>query len=1040
MPNSQGRRLQKSQELFRLLVEEVKDCAIFVLDAQGIVTTWNLGAEKLIGYKAEEILGKHLSCFFTPDDVQRGKPMAELEEARAKGSLQVEEWRVRKDGSLFWADVLITPLYIPAGHHFGYAKIIRDLTQRRKMEERLKLSIRAFKALSTCNQIIIRATDEKKLIEDMCKTIHKITEYPAVWMGFFDEERETIKPLAWAGGGERIVKALPFPEIRGEKAEGRPFQKAIATAKPVIIQNLSAHPHIPWKEAVLKEGYASLVIFPLTVEEGPLGILAMYSSEPDAFYPEEVALLSELANDLAFGITTIRHRIQREEALKALLEKEKQASKYQKTLLTLSQMESWGKASLEQITETTAHTLGVERVSVWIHSHDRRELLCQNLYVKSQAIHKRGEYFSLEKFPQYLKALQQDRVIDASDARKDPRTKELTREYLEPLGIASMLNSPIRRKGEVVGVLCIEATGAKRSWTAEEKGFAASLADLVALHLEHEEKKRVEQEKGKLLIAIEQASDSITITDTEGRILYANKAAQKISGYPLQELVGSHVKIWKSGKHNQDFYQKLWSTIPSGKPYRAVFTNKRKDGSLFYLDQTITPITDESGNISLFVATGKDITQETLLEERMHYLAYYDPVTDLPNRNLFVERVKQTLLHTHPQRLAVVIIVDLGRFKRVSEIYGHDVGNTILQEVGKRLRELADKENTAARVGESEFGLLLGNVEHIEKVVNLLQSIPKKVSKIEVDTKEIRLDINMGISVFPHDAKDPQDLLAKAHIALSEAKAKGVLYQFYSREAEEKVKEFSIMERKLSHATERREFTLYYQPYFHLATGKVAGMETLLRWKTPGGPISAGKYISILEETGMIHVVGEWVFRKACQQLMEWKENGRALIPISINISPVQFAHKELVDTIGGILKESRVDPQFLIAEITESTFMKDVDYTHRVLKTLKDWGMSVSIDDFGTGYSSLSYLKRFPIDNLKIDISFIREITQDPDDASIVSAIISLAHNLGLKTIAEGVETEEQWRFLHLLRCDMVQGFYCGKPMPPQEAEKVLT
>ncbi len=1037
MPNSRERKLQKSQDLYRLLVEEIRDCAIFVLDTHGTVITWNLGAEKLMGYKAEEILGKHFSCLFTQKSVQQGKPMAELEEARAKGSLQVEEWRVRKDGSLFWADVLITPLYIPAGRHFGYAKILRDLTQRRKTEERLRLSIRAFKALSACNQIIIRATDEKKLVEDMCRTIHEIAEYPAVWMGFFDRERSVIKPVAWAGGGEKMAKTHPLLEIRGQGGAGWPFQKAIATAKPVVIQNLTTHPNIPWKEAVLKEGYASLVIFPLTVEEGPLGILAIYSPEPEAFNPEEVALLSEVANDLAFGITTIRHRIQREEALKTLLEKERQANKHQEALLALSRMESRGEISFKEITEKASHTLEVERVSIWFYGEDRTKLICQDLYARSKGIHEKGQRLSPREYPQYFDALKEGRVIDAHDAQEDPRTKELNQDYLKPLGIVSMLDAPIRVKGKVVGVLCIEETKAKRTWSAEDIAFAASLADLVALHLEHEEKERAEQEREKLLVAIEQASDSIVITDTKGKIIYANRAVQEISGYSLQELMGSHVKIWRSGKHDQTFYQNLWETILSGEPFRAVFTNRRKDGETFMLDQTITPIRNGAGEIYLFVATGKDITQEKILEDRLHYLAYYDALTGLPNKVLFLERVEHAFSNLPSHKLAVIIIVNISRFRRINDIYGYETGSRILKEMAGRLKGIGGTENITARIGGSEFGLFIGNLNHVEEVVPILQSILKSTSKVEVNGKEITLEINMGISVFPQDAKDARDLTAKARIALSETKSRNTPYQFYSKEAEEKVREFSIIERKLSQATERQEFTLHYQPYFELATGNMVGMESLLRWNTPEGIVSAGRYIPILEETGMIHHVGEWVFRRACQQILEWTAEGYSPVPLSVNISPVQFSHREFVDTIGGIIRESKVDPQLLIAEITESTFMKDVEYTREVLKTLKDWGMSVSIDDFGTGYSSLSYLKRLPIDSLKIDISFIREITQDPDDASIVSAIISLAHNLGLKTIAEGVETEEQWRFLHLLRCDMVQGFHCGKPMSAQEVVK---
>jgi len=439
----------------------------------------------------------------------------------------------------------------------------------------------------------------------------------------------------------------------------------------------------------------------------------------------------------------------------------------------------------------------------------------------------------------------------------------------------------------------------------------------------------------------------------------------------------------------------------------------------------------------------REIAVRKKMEERLNYLAYYDALTGLPNRNLFLDRVNQGVARAeYSERFIALLFADIDRFKSVNDTFGHDVGDKVLKVVAKRLSESTREGDTVARLGNDEFGVAFIDIAAPEDIILITEEIMKNVSHpIVVEEKEFLLTLSIGISMYPHDGKDTNELMKNAELALANVKKQGTrAYQFHTDEMNLKASEFVLMERNLYKALKNDEFMLYYQPYWEMNTKKMVGMEALLRWKNKDiGLVSPAQFIPVLEETGMIFEVGEWVFKTACRQIQEWQDQGYPVLPVSINVSAVQFRQKNIAEILERIIKEIGVDPKFLTLEITESTFMQDVEYTRSVLKKLKDTGIEISIDDFGTGFSSLSYLKRFPVDNLKIDGSFIKDIATDTDTASIVTAIIAMASSLNLETIAEGVETEEQWKSLCLLGCDMGQGYYCSPPLPPQDAKKVI-
>lgn len=426
--------------------------------------------------------------------------------------------------------------------------------------------------------------------------------------------------------------------------------------------------------------------------------------------------------------------------------------------------------------------------------------------------------------------------------------------------------------------------------------------------------------------------------------------------------------------------------------------------------------------------------------EQLNYLAYHDVLTDLPNRTLFEDRLSQALVMADANRQIAVLFLSLDRFKEIQATIGHAAGSEILRETARRLKNCLPDTATVARFEGDEFALLLpqiGTEDVIEITGNIFEALKLPVS---AGDHEIFITAGIGISLFPNDGEDAQSLLKKADAALSRAKEQGgKSYQFYTDGMDARAVQRLTLENDLRRALERNEFEVFYQPKINLSTQKVLGMEALLRWRHPeSGLISPTEFIPLAEETGLIVPIGEWILRTACAQTKLWHDQGFKL-QVAVNLSARQFAQPNLAENIIGILGETGFNPRFLNLEVTESSIMKNSEAVVKTLAELKNTGIEISIDDFGTGYSSLGYLKHLPIDTLKIDKSFINEVTTNPNDAALVMAIVSLAHNLRLKVVAEGVETEDQLKFLHLLRCDEWQGFFFSQPVSASDFRKIL-
>jgi len=430
-------------------------------------------------------------------------------------------------------------------------------------------------------------------------------------------------------------------------------------------------------------------------------------------------------------------------------------------------------------------------------------------------------------------------------------------------------------------------------------------------------------------------------------------------------------------------------------------------------------------------------------EERLTYLAQFDPLTELPNRSLFLDRLRRAMEHAQRSRCRVgVVFADLDRFKIVNDTMGHSTGDKLLVQVAQRLQRCVRSCDTVARLGGDEFAFILTDLAQAEDATLVAEKVISALSLLfELEGQEIYISASLGISIYPGDGLDADGLLRNADTAMFQAKEQGpAIYRFYLPQMNERAVARLKIETQLRGALARREFVLHYQPKASLVSGEITGFEALLRWQHPThGLVPPLQFISVLEDTGLIVPVGEWVVQTVCEQIKTWQNQGLSLYPISVNLSARQFQQQDLDSCVGKTLQITGIDPHLLEFELTESILMKEAETTANALQNLKAFGVQLSMDDFGTGYSSLAYLKRFPLDVIKIDRAFIRDVTTDPDDATIAVAMIKLGHSLGLRVVAEGVETRSQLDFLVKHGCDEMQGFYFSRPLPLECASQAL-
>ncbi|MBZ0105479.1 MAG: EAL domain-containing protein [Sulfuricella denitrificans] len=557
------------------------------------------------------------------------------------------------------------------------------------------------------------------------------------------------------------------------------------------------------------------------------------------------------------------------------------------------------------------------------------------------------------------------------------------------------------------------------------------------------QRKQAEEKLRQAAAVFENTTEGVMITDANGRIVAVNRAFSDITGYSSEEVIGLTGASLKSGRQDEQFYASMWSAIRENGHWQGEIWNRRKNGDIYPEWLNISEVRDDRGKITHYVGVFSDISAMKESQSRLDHLAHHDPLTGLPNRLLLNARMEHALAHANRGNTQLaVLFLDLDRFKNINDTLGHPIGDLLLQEVAHRLNGCVREEDTVSRLGGDEFTILMEDLEDSRFASKVAQKILDSLAdKFVLQGHEVFVTCSIGISIFPADGSDITSLLKNADSALYRAKEQGRNnYQFYTEELTIRAMERLSMENNLRHALQRNELVVHYQPQVDLYNGQIIGMEALVRWQHPGiGLISPNAFIPLAEETGLIVPIGEWVLRTACAQLKAWMDAGLPKIRVGVNLSSRQFNQNDLDEVVAAALRDTGLPPDCLELELTERMIMQDAESTIAILHKLRAQGVQFSIDDFGTGYSSLSYLKRFPIDRIKIDQSFVREITSNSEDAAVSQAIISLSHSLNLKTVAEGVETAEQQEFLRSLQCDEIQGYHFSRPVPEQEMGRLL-
>ncbi len=556
--------------------------------------------------------------------------------------------------------------------------------------------------------------------------------------------------------------------------------------------------------------------------------------------------------------------------------------------------------------------------------------------------------------------------------------------------------------------------------------------------------RRKAEEKLRLAAQVfESSKDAIFICDNTNKIVSVNQAFTQITGYEFDEIIGKNPKVLQSGRHDEGFYHLFWADLLSKGYWQGEIWNRRKNGETFPEWLSISLVYDHDHEISHYIAIFSDISDVKTSEAHIEFLANYDPLTQLPNRRLFIDRLDQAIKTAAREKTRLaVLFFDLDHFKTINDSLGHSIGDKMLIEVAARISDCMREIDSVSRLSGDEFAAVITDITDIGDVIKVVKKIIVAIrTAFKINDYELHVTISTGISVYPNDGENYEILLKNADTAMYCAKNSGRdSFEFFSASMSTRALERLSLEGSLRKAVENEELLIYYQPQIEVNTGRIVGMEALLRWPHAElGMISPEKFIPLAEETGLIIPIGKWVLAESCRQNKAWQDQGLVAVPIAVNVSAVQFRQHNIMELVQAALLETGLKARYLELELTESLLMDCSEYNVTLLQNFQQLGVKLSIDDFGTGYSSFSYLSRFPINKLKIDKSFCDGTPGNKSNASIVSAIISLGHDLGMVVIAEGVEEEKQLNFLEAHQCDEIQGYIFSRPVPADEMEALL-
>ena len=945
----------------------------------------NPAFEKMTGLQRENILGK-TAREVIPDIEERWiKTYTDVMETGESRHFEGYSSVLKK-----WFSV---HAYSPDTNQF--VTMVEDISIRKETEQRVQRLMDLYHALSEINDAIIHLKDPAALYQIACRIAVEQGGVMLAWVGMLDESGDFIVPSYRYGEANGYLEGLQIPvspdEIKGKGPVATTFREAHA----VIVNDFDTVANtLPWHARAKEFGIRASASFPIKNRQLTCAVFTVYSHLHDVFDDEIVALLGEIAGNLSFAIENVEREIQRKQTEHALRQSE---------------------ARLQRVAEEAPFPM-------MVIGEDGDVLQVNKVWTEITG-------YTLADIPTFKIWSQRaygSKVSDVDD------------------GLDNLLNLAKRYDtGERV-VRC--KNGELRTWhfisaplgrLPDDRRYILSMATDVT------ESKKAEEALRLAATVFESSHSAIVITDSLANIVAVNPAFTRITGYTEDEVIHGNPRLLHSGRQGKDFYEAFWKTLLEEDSWQGEIWNCRKNGEEYAAWLSISAIRDEHGVIQHYIGIADDITENKAIQRQMEYLAYHDSLTGLPNRMLANDRLEQAIAHANRSKNRVaVMFLDLDDFKTINDTLGHSVGDSMLKSVAERLQACVRESDTVSRLGGDEFLVMLHEVSEIEAINRVAVNILEKVHQsCRVGDHELTTSTSIGIAVFPEDGTDRDTLLKNADMAMYNAKQSGRnTHRFFAEEMNEYVLEHLLIRNGLTRALDNDEFLLYFQPVLDLMTGKPIGAEALIRWRHPElGMIPPSRFIQVAEDTGMIVPIGNWVMQEACRQARSWQEAGWPL-RVAVNISAVQFRRGDLEETVAHALQESGLPSDCLELELTESILIQDINKTLEVLHRLGKLGVHLSIDDFGTGYSSLAYLRRLPVDKLKIDRSFVNEITTRPDDAAIALSIITLAQSLRKRVIAEGVETPEQLRFLQEHGCNEIQGYLFSRPLDAEAFGEFLS
>ena len=1026
---------QKTKEL-ALAKSEAKLSAIFnqsylfqsLMEVDGTVTEINEIALKTCGYQRHEEIGKKFWEISWWN--HEPKILVYLQEVFIKGQsgevVHAATDYYLFDGQCRQIEFVLTPIHDELGKVAYLLASGQDVTERKQSELEMARVNRALRLLSLSNELFTRTKTEAELLHNLCELIVKVGQYEMAWVGYsYDDPEKSIKSIAHSGDFSHLNNIKLSWADNVEVGKG-PAGRTIRNGKTVVIADiLQEDSFAPWLDSATSHGYRGVICLPLIHDSQVFGLVAMYTKEVIQVVDSEIKLLQELAGNLAFGIMNIRAQ---EESLRF-------------------------NSALYKTAASVSAPIG-------------QEFFLELTISMTEAIGANGGFISQLYPPEPLKARTLAAVIDGKqienleyevttspckhliDSESFVLSESLT-ECFNPwqamisLGMTDYVGHQlVNNRGEVIGMMFVMMRE-----KAKKTEIAKSLLKIFAARASAElDRLNSDQHMSEQASLLDKAQDAIMIRGLDNKVRFWNSGAERLYGWTREEAIGSSIETLLYPDAT-DFRIAMDKLLKDGE-WSGEIVQQTKFAEKLMVESRWTLVNDDKDQPKSVLTINTNVTERKVAADKIQDLAFYDPLTKLANRTLLLNRLEQALTSCKRNQLyGALLFIDLDNFKSLNDTLGHDVGDLLLKEIGARLKTTMREADSVSRFGGDEFVLMIDNVgateteaavlttKIAEKVLNSLNRPYMLGEYAHYSTASI------GITLFSGQEDSVNELLKRADLAMYQAKANGRnTFRFFDPKMQLEITSRVTLESDLRQSMSKHQLSLHYQPQLN-DKGRVIGAEALLRWKHPErGMVSPAVFIPVAEETRLIIPIGFWVLETACTKLVSWSMRAETSeLTLAVNVSEIQLRQPDFVKQVFSILDHFGADPTKLKLELTESLFAENVEDVIDKMHQLKERGVSFSLDDFGTGYSCLAYLKRMPLDQLKIDQSFVRDILVDENDASIAYTIIGLARSLGLEVIAEGVETEAQRQFLNKSGCYQYQGYLFSKPLPTEHFDEFL-